>query len=246
MNRTHITDIDPTIIKRAAYQRPVDTRRAAKMAATWSDDLAGVITVSLRDRNFWVVIGSHRTAAAVLAKKKTIPAQVIEGMTYEEEAKLFLTNARTTVNIKIFDRYQSGLEAGDPTDLELQRVMAKFGVTLRPSGHTEGYNASGIGAARLLAEKGELERVMRIIYDAWHRPTTGFLRDALSTAALAGLGAFLSKYPHVKGSDVSRAMENYHPVDLFKTGGGSNVRAVVDVLTTWYNNGRRGRNRLAR
>lgn len=244
MATSHIEYLDPSQIQRAAYQRPVDLKRAARYAQAWSDELAGVITVSRRDDVDWVVIGSHRVAAATMASQ-TLAAQVIEGLTYEEEARLFLENARTTVNIKIFDRHQSGLEAGDPVDIELQRVMNLMSVQLRASGKTEGHFASGINAARVLAAKGQLLRVMEVIHGAWYRPQSGYLRDALSSATLAGIGIFLNRYPTVKTQDLSRAMENYHPVDLFKTGGGSNSRAVVEVLVKWYNATKRGSNRLA-
>ena len=74
-----------------SYQRPLDRRRAKKMAANWDRRLAGIIEVSERPEGhsprYAVIDGQHRVAAAeLLPEQPVLVVNVHTGLTLAEGA----------------------------------------------------------------------------------------------------------------------------------------------------------------
>ena len=93
------------------YQRDLDSRRAAKIAAEFDGDIFNEPKVSYRDGVYWCFNGQHSIAAwKILHNNKDIPVncKVFKGMTWTEECDAFVK--------------QNGIDK-DPTTNERLRAL---------------------------------------------------------------------------------------------------------------------------
>jgi hypothetical protein len=110
-----------------SYQRPI-SNKAENMGKNWQDELANVITVSLRpDGEFWIIDGQHRVAAALLAGVTHLEADIRENLSIEEEAKLFDELNSTRSLVTAIDRFRARLVYQDPEAVEINNVVNEMG-----------------------------------------------------------------------------------------------------------------------
>lgn len=108
------------------YQRDLIADRVEGIARAYDIVVAGTIVVSRRaNGELWIVDGQHRTAAAKLAGEEEMLAQIIDGMTAEQEAL-----KRIQGNYKAPDRayeiFRARVFAGDVVANGLQALLAEF------------------------------------------------------------------------------------------------------------------------
>lgn len=125
VERIRVGDLstDPT------YQRDLDDRRIQRMARDFRDDEVGVIEVSRRNDGTNIVLdGQHRVYAAVEAKgvDYEVLCHVRLGMSQAEEASLFSRLNKNRKKLSGYDLWKARRVAGDPTVLELDRILAQY------------------------------------------------------------------------------------------------------------------------
>ena len=75
----------------AAYQRPINYARCKYIKEHFNPDMVGTLLVSHRTDGTYVIIdGHHRMIAMQMCGLKGHLCQVLEGLSYEDEAKLFI------------------------------------------------------------------------------------------------------------------------------------------------------------
>lgn len=81
----------------ADYQRGVNYRKVKRYYENYDADIYGIIIVSHRDGKYYVIDGQHRVEVAKRLGLKSIMCQILEGLTYEDEADKFykLNTTRT-------------------------------------------------------------------------------------------------------------------------------------------------------
>lgn len=185
------------------YQRDLIMEVVDRIAANWDIVTAGTIVVSRRaDGTLYVVDGQHRFAAAKLAGETEILAQVVDGLTAEEEAHL-----RIQGNYKRSDRinevFRARVFAGDPTALALQEIAHRYDTEINfvPDA-SKGLNAiSSLEHLYNLDNGVRLSRVFAVIKDAWGEVGG----PNASSAILKGLAWFLDR--HSEEIDRQRLIE---------------------------------------
>jgi len=125
----------------APYERPLSQPKVDRILKAWDLRAVGVLYLSERvtpgseDHAFAILDGRHRQAAAEQHGVASLPALIYQGLTYADEATLYVAFA--TVNRQTaLDRFRARVEAGDPTvsiDLLVRSFLA-MGATHRELG----------------------------------------------------------------------------------------------------------------
>ena len=171
-----------------AYQRDVEERRVAKMADEFDARLLGVLEVSKREGGrFAILDGQHRHAVAlrVVGELAMLVCQVYEGLSAQEEARLFHElNARRKA-LTFWDRWKSRRGAGDERVLAIERVLAEHGLQVHPAAQ-DGNIAATTALEYILDELGDLyllESVVVVLKSAFGRSREAFESKILQAVA---------------------------------------------------------------
>jgi hypothetical protein len=240
------------MIKDPRAQRPEDPGWSKKIAREFDRRLLGVFEVTARpDGKYAVNDGWHRRQAMMSLGYASAPCQVHRDLTIEEEARLF-DGFNSRRNVRYIDRFFVRLTEGD----EVAKTIAAECV----AAGWEPSKARGTQSGKLVA-LASLERVYRLrrnpldsallvrsvlglITRSW-----GHVPEAADGSLLYGFGLFLARY----GSEVDFP-SLVTKLAKFDGGPGGMVgrartmrtlrhtsmpNAVAEVLTGYYNGGRR-------
>lgn len=113
------------------YQRPLrDTHK--KIAANFDPNRLGTIIVSNRGTkekpDYYVIDGQHRLEAFKILEHDKIPALVITGLTFEEEAKIFVKQGENQARITGSDIYNAGKHFKGTYENRLFKICEKTGM----------------------------------------------------------------------------------------------------------------------
>ena len=176
------------------YQRLLNLNLGCTIAKEFSFNKVGVITVSLREGQYNVIDGQHRLYGATLAKVPQLMCQVLNGLSYQSEAKLFndLNGIRKKVNV--YDIYNADIEAGDADTLDIKKCVESAGLKIFRG--TGDFKISSIANIRNIYKKGgyaHLSKTLMYLFDTWEG-----ISSSLTGQMIKGMSAFLTTY----GSEV--------------------------------------------
>lgn len=188
------------------YQRRESQAWVDKIAGKYDPDLMRPLDVSRRsDGSLWIMDGQHRYFALVQLGygDVLIPCHVYEGLTIEQEAKIFDTQdaiKRMTPQ----DRFRAKLTGNDPAAHSLKRLVERNGYTINLTDTLVG-NGRFVCVGTLeeiVSSYGEprLDAVLGLTRGAWGDDTEG-----LSRLVLIGLVMFEARYGTI-GYDGARAV----------------------------------------
>lgn len=173
------------------YQRELDVKRVEHMAKDFRLDLVGVPVVSKRDDGSYVRLdGQHRLAAAVVAGHGDEPIlmEVVEGLSIQQEAELFLRLNGGRKAVGAIDKYKARIQAAEPVALEIHGILKKNGCRIS-GGRGRGIVAA-VSAVEYAYYKGNLDCVIQVLSAWMNRDTAGF-----EMSFIRGVSLFLSLYP---------------------------------------------------
>lgn len=162
-------------------------------------DQLGYIVINIRaDGHKYVVDGMHRVALmrAVNWGDQNIHAEVFEGMTQAEEAKLF--NARNDRRaVRLYDKFRIGVVAGNRRETSIQRIVNHAGLQISDQsrdGHITAVAAletiySGANMKSELEGAAALTRTLRTLVKAWDNSAAAF-----TSKVLLGVGMVQLRY----------------------------------------------------
>ncbi|MCM3273071.1 DUF6551 family protein [Paenibacillus elgii] len=173
------------------YQRDLTKANVNKIIKNFDNACIGVITVSAREDGFYYIIdGQHRVEAMRTMKFSKAPCLVMEGLTYEEEAKMYY-HFNTTKKINQQDRNKARLQFQDQTILDIVRIAesCNLKITFKDK-EAEGIRAhNSLEAIYNRCGAEHLENVLRVISEAF----AGH-KDSLQGRFIQGVSEFLIKY----------------------------------------------------
>lgn len=128
MNKT-IVSLNVKDLTTAGYNRKIDPARVRGIVKTFNERLLGTLLISFRDGSYFIVDGQHRVAAMNILGAETALCEVLFGLTYEEEAKLFFDiNVRAVKRpLNAYEEIHGLHEAQDEKTLEMFSVVSKYG-----------------------------------------------------------------------------------------------------------------------
>lgn len=174
-----------------SYQRPVDDRRIALIAADYSPSLAGVIDVSRRVDGLYCFDGQHRFRGAERAGVDELPANIHVGLTVADEARLFVAKNTSTVKPTTFAVFRARLEAGEPIAVQVAGILRAAGVSISSSGTAVRATKAVASVERVFKLTGPdgLAATLRVLSAAY-----GDDRYAFDAVPVTAVGSFIAVY----------------------------------------------------
>lgn len=239
-------------------QRPLDTRRANKIAAELNLDAIGLICTSHRDDGTYSIIdGQHRTEALRINgfTGELVQCEVYQGLTLADEAAMFRLR-NNTAKPQYLDKFRVRIIEGDPEALAVMDILDRYGWALLNQHATGGHRPEGRFAAVQALERAyaadrdsdptAAERVIATVTAAWGHESDGVdgrLIDGLGRVYLRYGSAInstemisrLRKYPGGPGALVGRAR------GLKELLGVTGSQAFAELFVELYNRQRKTR-----
>ncbi len=226
-------------------QRKFHQRRAQELADTFDPDSIGEITVSKNDAGHFILDGQHRCKAVELALglDQLVPCRLYEGLTVEQEAKLFL-GLNNSKAIRALDIFKLALVARRPVETAIKTILdahkLRVGETYSP-----GMVRCPAALIAIYSHYGEatLQSALAVIGDAWGRLPDAY--DGVILRAVARLlHAFSTAIDH---RDLSRKLARSGGPSMMlgaardhaKTMSITIDRAAAARMMNIYNKGRR-------
>lgn len=195
-------------------QRPLDTRRANKIAAEMNLDAVGLVCVSHRDDGMYSVIdGQHRTEALRINgfTNELVQCEVYQGLTLADEAAMFRLRNNTT-KPQYLDKFRVRIIEGDPEALAIMAILDQYDWALvnQPGSDAAGRFAAVQALERAYAadrdsEPTAAERVIATVTSAW-----GHDADGVDGRLIDGLGRVYVRYGSaVNGTEMISRLRKY-------------------------------------
>lgn len=233
-------------------QRPLDARRANKIAADLNRDAIGMICVSARDDGTYSIIdGQHRAEALRIngLTSEAVACEVFEGLSLADEAAMFRLR-NNTIKPQQIDKFRVRLVEGDPDALAVMAILRTHGwALLGQAGPAGGRFFAVLSLERIyladkLSKPTAAERTIATVTAAW-----GHDADAADGRLVDGLGRVylrygaamdsgelidrLRKFPGGAGSLIGKAR------GLKDLMGGTTGTAFAEIFVELYNKNRR-------
>jgi hypothetical protein len=179
------------------YQRLLNQTLGGQIAAAFSFNKVGVITVSYREGIYNVIDGQHRVYGATLAKVPALMCQIYNDLTYQQEAKLFNDLNGIRKKITAYDIYNADIEAGNAETLEIKKCVVSNGFKIdRSKGDGVIISLSRLHTIYKTDGYNHLDNTLKCIKDIWEG-----IGSSLTGKMLMGMSTFLTTY----GSKINRA-----------------------------------------
>jgi uncharacterized protein DUF6551 len=134
------------VLKRAPYQRELDDLWVRRIISSFDARLVRRPWVSLRDGDYWLVDGQHTVGGLADLGIDAIECEILEGLTYADEARLHDSIQRLRKAPRLYDSYRALLEAGDPEVVGLRDCIERHGYRIQPRGGGAGSIITAVGA----------------------------------------------------------------------------------------------------
>jgi hypothetical protein len=220
----------------APYERPLSQTKVNHILEHWDLRAVGVLYLAERvapdpvDLPFALLDGRHRKAAAEEQGETELPCVVYTGLTYRDEANLYVLFA--TVNRQTaLDRFRARLQAGDPDAVRLQKIVRKeagLEFPLHCAAGAEGFLNAVMTVERIYRNMGPeiLVATCRVLRAVWKDQ-----QRAWTQRMVYGMGHFLVRYQSHEYFDEARFIQQlqmWTPEQLF---GRANLLAATGRIT---------------
>lgn len=172
--RYTLEDIDSSLLIIVDdYQKPLDKKRAAQIAAEFDENIANEPKVSYRNGKYYVFDGQHTVAALILRNggcPLKITCKVYHDLTVEDEAILFAEQTGFSAKPTPGYRLRALLFAKDKEALAFKETTETVGFILDLDGVRGDYHIKCINTALRMYRKLGAERyseALAVIYSAW-------------------------------------------------------------------------------
>jgi len=174
----------------AGYQRPTSPKQVSDIVQEFDEAKLGVLTVSLRGGNYYIIDGLHRSAALKTLGYSHTPCVVLTGMTYEEEAEFFRKQNENKRPITTLEDYASGIESNDPLCLKIDAIVKANGFSVG-NGRSFFKIASVHGLYTIVKDYSYkvLDDTLFLLANTWSD-----IRKASQYECLLGVAEFVSRY----------------------------------------------------
>lgn len=228
-------------------QREFRRNHAEAIAADFDLEALGYPVVSHRGTSYYILDGQHRIAALRLIGYGDQQAQCecYEGLTEEDEARLFLRRSATKV-IPLFEKYKIGITAGLDRECDIDRTLRANGFTVSKT--NDPMSVGCVGSLCKVYDKAGVATMVWAVRVAYN----SFGADGLEGPVIEGLGLIRQRYngqlpdePEVVGrlgkarSGVTSLYQRAAVVQ--KQMGGTKTQALAAAAVELMNQGRGGK-----
>ena len=237
--------VDSSKIYKANYQRETSAGRVKRIAETWKEDVANFPKVSYRDGKYWVFDGAHTLAARKLRngnKDLLVECKVYRGLTYNEEAELFVLQNGISKGVEANAKLKALYEKGDVDVREFKKEMEDLGIIIDFS-KSSGFNKIVcVNTAFKLYSSRSSSRVFKkaieLIKYSWGGMPSSFQKEVI-----IGMDMFVDTYSGMfKENALTSALSKYNPETIKAAaksipGNRCNAKYATQILR-FYNEGK--------
>lgn len=237
---------DDTVVDHA-YQREQDEARVERMAKMFRADLIGVpVLHRRRDGSMVRIDGQHRLAAAILAGFGDVPVmcEIHEGLSLDEEARLFLNLNGHRSAVRAIDKFQAKTVARDETALAIVATLASLKLQVKKNRSKN--SVCAIQAIEKAHRNGNLLQTMQAL-KVWCDGDP----DAFDRQIVSAMSFFFKVFSEVKPLDIGDKLRPHAPSKVvmrikraIDAGDGNTEYAGAGVLREIYNERRAMKSRL--
>lgn len=174
-------------------QRSVEEAHCKRMAKNWDDSLVGVLSVSHRDGQFFLIDGQQRfTVKTQYHGDLDYEFDVVmyEGLTIKDEGRMFLSFNRDHKAVTAYDKYKVAVTIGEPDELAVDKIVKKLGYRV---GQRSGAKTIGCVSTLLRVYKQMGEDVLKQSLEMTAR-LYGQSDDPWNATFVEGLAIFINRY----------------------------------------------------
>ncbi|GHU38144.1 hypothetical protein FACS1894105_11590 [Clostridia bacterium] len=186
IDRVRIADFRPS-----NYQRTTDPKQVKNIISKFNETKLGLLTVSYRDNQIFLVDGAHRTLALRELGYTHATCLVLTGLTYDEEAEYFRLQDEDQRGMSPWNKFNAGIEAKNPVYVKINDIVKVNGFTItRSNGNF--YNLSSVYALfTIVADFGYdvLDNTLCLLASTWSS-----ISRASKCECLLGTAEFVNRY----------------------------------------------------
>lgn len=177
------------------YQRVVDTNRVKEIVRNFNPNLVNPLKVSRRDGRYYVFDGQHTLGALKLINNSDdfkVNCLVYEGLTKEEEAKLFAEQTGISRKLTSGAKFKALYTSGDKDIINWRKATEGTGIKMNFIGHQGKNKIIAYSKAYKIWKNVSHEDyvdILQIILQAW-----GGEAESLGTKILGGVYEFYKQY----------------------------------------------------
>jgi hypothetical protein len=178
------------------YERPLNMAQVKRIAEEFDPDAVGMIYVSKRADGTCIIIdGQHRCKALQRMgwDDQLVPCFVYEGMSLEDEARVFRIINEGRRRLSALDLYRARLTERDATALDIHNILQMEG--LRPGTGQSGNTIACMSAIqKIYKDSGRdiLKDVLHICHNAWGKADNSSMQSSIVTA----VALIIAEYGH--------------------------------------------------
>lgn len=183
----NIANIDSSLLEvpRKDYQKPLNGKRVAQIAAAFDENIANEPKVSYRDGHYYVFDGQHTVAARIMlngGKNVKIRCKVYRDLTPEQEALLFAAQTGISAKPTPGNQLRARIYAKDKEATDFRNATENCGFLLDVDGTRSDYHISCINTAmkmyRKLAPK-QYREALDILCASWNGRSDSLLNEVI-------------------------------------------------------------------
>lgn len=226
-----------------SFQRPLNDRKVAKIAAEFDPDAVGVVYVSKRTDGEYVILDGQNRIAAIRRigwGDQKVPCMVFVGLTLEQEARLFVEFNDLRTRPRPIEIHKANVVAGDVVSVGIERILEKHGLRFA-TGPGNGAVVA-VGAVKQAYERGgpeSLDFAIDTIVRTWGYNTENFNGEVLRALTLlaARYGQDLDQDRLIKAlsKHTVPALVQRAKVLRAEFAGGELISVVAQIILKHYN-----------
>lgn len=177
------------------YQRPFNRAKVNVIVKNFDENLVAPPKVSKRDGKYWVFDGQHTIASLKTMNNGNdliITCRVYEGLTFEDEVRLFVAQNGASTAVHANDKYRALFNAGDKTVTDMVRIAERHNIIIdfkKSKGNRRCIALSKLEHVFKNSTTAQYEELLDIINEAWDAQ-----EDALNSNIIGGLSLFIRTY----------------------------------------------------
>ena len=239
IKRIAISDLN---IEPSDYQRPTNPQQVERIVERFDESKIGVLTVSSRNGINYVVDGAHRVCALRTLGYTHAFAEILTGLSYEQEASYFAKQNQDKRPLKPTDLFKAGLASGDERCHKINNIVRANGFQIGAS-NKNFYKIAAVNALYEIVECYSFETLddtLCLIANTWNG-----ISKASQSECLLGVAEFINRYSMVQFADRMHekfAVVWYEYLEAVRCSvrgakTGTNRRIFCRVLVSNYNKG---------
>lgn len=181
----------------AGYQRKLHQEECKKYLKVFDWRMVGVLLVSVRDGQYWIVDGQHRSVLLQMKGIKKALCQIVAGLTYQEEAELFKKFNSERQSLGRADLFIADYESGNNNARNIVDIMGDYGYYIRRIDEIRSteqcMKIDAVGAvesAFAMLGADRFKFMFDLISHAWPND-----RSAVKRSMIIGMTRFVKKFP---------------------------------------------------